>query len=675
MAGQTGRGNRLRCVGWVVPFVGFMAAPAAVAQEPGGPPPGVEQPALEPPKYPVSRFVITYATPNPGLPDPEDVLRNTTVTLGTAGGGYVEPREGLPTVSLSLADLSQEPVQRFNLLALSAVVRAVFEEYQRRGLGGLVADASADIYLPLRRDPDTGAVSIDTTDPNAGRDLRPEKRPDAPTELHLIVYSALVTQVRTQATGQRIGPDEDPINSPLHERIRSRSPVQPFQEGAEGERRDLLRKDLVDEYIFRLSRHPGRRVDAAVSAGGRPGEITLDYLVNESSPWTLFFQISNTGTKQTNEWRQRFGFGHTQLTGRDDILSLEYVTAGFDQSHALIGSYEAPVGDNDWLRGKVYGNWNQFTASEVGFSNQEFEGDGWIAGVELMATVYQEGKAFVDVFGGFRWQYVSVTNSLAGTFGDSDFLLPYAGLRFERQTDVESTFATVSLEGNMPDLADTDTSALNNLGRLNASDDWIALRGEASHSFFLEPILAREAWEDPERSPSLAHEVSVSVKGQYAFDYRLIPNAMQVIGGFYTVRGYEESIGSGDSMWVGSVEYRWHIPWGLKHDPQPGTLFGESFRYRPQQPYGRADWDLVARAFVDVGQTFNSDKSVLEFDETLVGAGLGAELVIKRNFSVRADWGIALKDTESGILNSSGNFIPDVTAGSSRFHISATILY
>ena len=88
------------------------------------------------------------------------------------------------------------------------------------------------------------------------------------------------------------------------------------------------------------------------------------------------------------------------------------------------------------------------------------------------------------------------------------------------------------------------------------------------------------------------------------------------------------------------------------------------FRVVPQHPYGRADWDLVFRGFLDVARTINSDRRSFERDETLVGAGIGIQLLYLRNLDLRADWGFALE----GIPG-------EVNSGSNRLHVVATILY
>src|SRR5205807_5670103 len=108
-------------------------------------------------------------------------------------------------------------------------------------------------------------------------------RPQGLTTLTLLVTTGVVTDVRTVGIGERLPPDQT-INNPVHQRIRERSPIQPRNPDSRGATTtNLIRRDVLDDYVFRLSRHPGRRADVAVSASGEePGAITLDYLVTEN---------------------------------------------------------------------------------------------------------------------------------------------------------------------------------------------------------------------------------------------------------------------------------------------------------------------------------------------------------------------------------------------------------
>ena len=92
-----------------------------------------------------------------------------------------------------------------------------------------------------------------------------------------------------------------------------------------------------------------------------------------------------------------------------------------------------------------------------------------------------------------------------------------------------------------------------------------------------------------------------------------------------------------------------------------------NFRFAPQEPFGRADWDLIFKGFLDVGSTDIAFAQPGEDSYTLVGTGVGVEFQFKRYLTARLDWGFALEDVRDGGT--------DVTAGDSRVHVSLTFLY
>jgi hemolysin activation/secretion protein len=337
----------------------------------------------------------------------------------------------------------------------------------------------------------------------------------------------------------------------------------------------------------------------------------------------------------------------------------------------------------NWLRGRVFYNWNEYTASDVGQTNENFKGSGYAHGGELIANVFQHRETFVDLTAGLREQWVQTTNFAGGQtiVGQGNFLLPMYGARLERTTDTAVTNFSVNAETNISSFTDefshidpaTGFPKLQELGRTNADSGWTTLSWDLSQSVYLDPLIYGDRWREPDQSkgghPTLAHELAVAFRGQYAFDARLIPNFEQIAGGMFSVRGYPEAVVAGDNVYVGTIEYRLHIPQILGYESEPGKLFGKSFRYQPQTPYGRADWDLIAKAFVDAGRTENNNRQTDERDHTLVGTGVGLELSYKRNFSLRVDWGVALEKIDNP--GGTGN----VSEGSNRFHILATILF
>lgn len=607
-------------------------APAAAAAP--DVPPDQASPA-DGPAYKITRFTLSYGQEVEGQPAlSQPAFERLKITFGViADGSFTAARPGQRTETYTLEEINGLGEKSYHGSAIQAICDAVVREINRRGIIGLfVAPADADI------------------DPENGDDLR-----EGRSGMQLVVWTGRVGEVRTVAGGDR-GLPEPRIDNPLHARIRRDSPVK--KDG-------LLRKDKMDDYLYRLNRQPGRHVDVAVSAGGQPGEVMLDYLVNENKPWSMYFQLSNTGTSETADWRERFGFVHNQLTNHDDVFRVDYVTANFSDTNGVVASYDVPIA-SDRLRFRAYGTYSDFTASDLGIdSSEQINGDSWSGGGELVGNVAQWGPAFLDLIGGARWEHVMVNNQFSQTRGADDFFLPYIGARFTRETETASTLAALSYQWSMSGVSGEEQGQLDNMGRVDPSLDFSILSFEASHSFYIEPQFKPT---DP-KNMTLAHELAFSVRGQYAFGDRLIPYYEQTVGGLYTVRGYRESAIAGDSVVVSTIEYRFHLPRSLSQSDRPGSFLGRDFRWRPQGPYGRTDWDLILRSFLDVGRAVNSDRiSGLESDDTLVGAGLGAEIQFLRNFSFRVDWGVALKE-----LDSPGT--DPVSAGSNRLHMVLTLLF
>jgi hypothetical protein len=609
--------------------------------------------------FPVSRVSLEYLDPQIVEPTLEDLLA-TRVRVRIDGGVIRGAESGAGEIrEVAIADVGGAGLDRIDVSGLDAIGIALVRRLNDAG------------FLTVMPAVDGFDFTVDP--PTDGRDLEAE----GGATIHLVVITAQVAEVRAirlsadeDAGRVRVNPEEG-----VYQRIRAGSPL------VAG---NVLIRDPLDDYVARLGRHPGRRVDVAVgSAGEVPGQVTLDYLVSEQDPHLLYFQVSNSGVEATGEWRQRFGYLNNQLTGNDDILQLDYSTAGFSDSHAVLASYEVRV--TDALRARVYGSWNQFESAELGQDiNTEFSGDGWTGGAELRGNVYQRGPLFVDVVGGARYDNTTVDQSVAFgggipevSSGEGSFVIGYAGLRAERVSDFSSLFGHATLEQVLSSDVTASGSPLPDpddaLGRIDADDTWTVLKYEASGAFYIEPLLGVERADGTIDGPqTLAHEVALSLRGQWAFGNRLIPTAEQVLGGQETVRGYPESFAAGDTVIVATAEYRFHVPRALSM-AEPGSperdrqFFGEPFRMQPWEPYGRTDWDLILRAFVDAGRSVNNERQSFEEDRSLIGAGVGVELQFRYNLSVRCDLGFALKDADKP-----GD---DVDVGDARLHVVATLAY
>lgn len=638
---------------------------------------------IDPPSYLVSSLDLRYARPHPDQPPLADLLP-IEVKLRETEFGWAAPYAGEPGVLVRIGDPVNE-IRRLEASGLARVMRGVVFGLTSQGLHGVDVRPSAD------------DIDLDTE-----RDLRAEDK----TSLTIIVSVGRIHKVRTIAGGARIQSDWK-INNEAHTGILDRSPLQPSGAVDDGTTDLLNRRDLED-YLYRLNRHPGRRVEAALSPAEEPGEIVLDYRVLESKPWYVYAQGSNTGTTRTTEWQSRAGVTHNQFTGRDDTFSIEYLNAGGDGVNNIRVRYQAPFfgtdrpdwmnrrkGDPgllDWIpreklpwlgvdrmRWEVDFSWGRSAANRdptIGsFINDAVTSTQFQYGGRFIKEVWQHRDFFVDVWAGLRIRDLRVKNKIA-TGGAPDsviFLIPSLGIHADRINQISTLNLNLSLRGSNSDVSD---EKLDGLGRDNTDAQYAILDFDLGYSAFLEPFLSPERWRDPstELSSTLAHEVALGFRGQYAFDYRLVPQLSYSIGGLHTVRGYDQSTAVGDSVWIGSVEYRFHLPRALPiaREPLRIPLLGD-FRAAPQQVYGRPDWDLTLRAYVDFGHTTRNDRTsvgggVLEFNQTLIGAGIGAELQIKSNIRARIDWATALKATDNRLSN-------PTDVGDSQVHVLFSILY
>ena len=606
--------------------------------------------------YPTTKIAFEYPFSHPDLPD-LIVLDELIVLLSPTRDGWVGPAEGADVIGVRVGDIGNLGVTNIYGSALAAINQSVrdFMEAQYGLIGHLVT-------------PDAEEIAYRTT--------RKDIRQAGDTRLTIMIWRAIVGEVRTVAHGDRLGERGekdseiedaktamgDPVsnvNRKEHQRIRDRLQVEPGL---------LLTRKTIDDEVYRLNRHPGRRVDAAVAPTSQPGEVIVDYLITEPKSWNVYIQTSNTGSESTDIWQQRVGYINRQLTGRDDVLQLDLITTAFDESNAVLGSYTFDLGARTRL--KLFGRWNEYTAKDVGFGFENFKGDGYAIGAEAAINVWQKGPQFVDLIVGVRGEHIHVENRLFLIEGSDDFLLPSVGLRYEKRTPVHSAFGEVTIESNWGSIVGSSKEDVQRLGRFGADDDFSVMRAQLSHSFFLEPILDPSGFkgERGDEGMTLAHEIAINPRAQYAFNSRLIPNYEFVAGGFYTVRGYEESAAVGDDAVFGSLEYRYHLGRSLPSSAETTTLFGQPFRSARTRPYGSADWDVIFKGFIDAARLGVNDAPFFEQAETLVGVGVGIETQLRSNLTLRLDYGMALTNIGEGVNQTT-------SVGDTRLHFSAQMVF
>jgi hemolysin activation/secretion protein len=605
-------------------------------------------------EYPVSGFSFQYGNPRPGLPELEPIS-TLEVQLDRRDGVWVE----------AAADTGQ-PVQLgaippgsvFDGSGLNAVMNRVVRHFNDQGVMAVyVAPAEGQI------------------NPRNARDLRRDTQ-----LLELTVWVGRVAEARTVARGYRFL-KADTLNRPQHNRIIEKAPV--VAADAQAEQAGLLVEQPINEYLMRLNRHPGRRVDLAISSGDQAGDLVVDFLVNEQKPWLFYAQVSNTGPESTGEWRARTGFVHYQITNADDILTLDFIS-DLKDTMAATASYSRPFIYPDYLGMRLRASWTDYTAAELAGGLVDYMGTTYAGGIEFYYRPFFWRNFSFEFNAGVKYQNISVASETVEeretiTDASGDLILPYVGASIMRRERTYGVSASLQFETNVSSVDDT---ALNQLGRVNVDEGFMILSGGVQASVFLEPLFLRSRWGDPDawQRSRLAHEVRFMLGGQYGFDKRMFAQTEYIIGGLDRVRGYPESIGAADSGFQASLEYAFHVPRALKPisvirreamesgdvAPPIREPFLGRYNLRPPDVFALPDWDLVLKAFLDVGATYVNDADFNESDFELMSAGIGIEVQLSSMFSIQVDWGTVLQALERG-----GEVLVD--SGDNRLHVRAQI--
>ena len=607
------------------------SAPAPI-EAPSAPAPEAVAPALaSAPGVAVDRFEFSYGLEHPALP-PLEELKGLTVQSTRDGHVFRAPAaSGAENLTLNAIPAGS----RFDADILRGIAQDVVRWYNQRGLFGVWV-AYSDLETSA-----TGLVDNRPADNHAAR---------------LTIWASQISELRTLARGQRIK-QQFSINNSKHRGIIGHSPLRPGENPEQPG--SLFNQDVLDDYLYGLSLHPGRRVEASIASAGQPGKVVLDYLVTESKSWQIFSQANNYGTESTGEYRFRLGFQHNQLTNHDDIFNIDAISTPDAKTYGTFLSYRIPILRPARLLLRVFGSYGDFIASDASIENLRFAGNNWLGGLELtnQLTLWRNWQ-LVSVLGA-QYNHYGINSRISNiplVSGQSDFLVPYLGATLTRNAGWWAVTANLRFDHTLSGIANEDpTTGIPALGRLFADADWTSARWNLSGTVYLDSLFRRDA-----KFHALAHEATLRVKGRVLLrGERLIPHEQEPMGGALSIRGYPESVISADEFYATTFEYAWHIPRMLKPG-EPGKFFRWPFKWRPVQAGQNSDWDLSVRAFFDYGHRAVTPippdpripvdpnnpviTPLVDRNLNMAGFGGGITLLVKQNFSLRADYGVALNE-------------------------------
>jgi len=383
--------------------------------------------------------------------------------------------------------------------------------------------------------------------------------------------------------------------------------------------------ELLTRSLSLANQHPSRQVVLTFREAETPEEIEAVLEVNDRRPITFFANLNNVGTQLIDEGdgrvsgtersRLTVGAQHTNLFDRDHILTATYTTSPEQvQEVAQVGlNYRIPI--YDWS--------STFTVSHARSD---------------VATGVLPGGAFPDSFvtgagrfTGLNWSYFlpnvgAYRHGLGLAVEDKFFISEIRGARFELG-NVRSRPLTLRYDAGRRGTWWSAAFGLAYSRNLAGGADNDALAYAESRLVGMRPGLPglpRPAWDALRVNANALvilpqqWEIRSVFEGQWA-NQALIAGERFGVGGFASVRGFEERAATGDSGARLTLEV-----WA---PPLPGNV--------------RAFWFTDA-GFVEQAQPMAGEIAT----DTLVSSGLGLRWAAADRLALQLDYGHELEGVE-----------------------------
>ena len=378
--------------------------------------------------------------------------------------------------------------------------------------------------------------------------------------------------------------------------------------------------DQLQEDVRWLNTNPFRSTDLAFQPGEAPGTTDVILEVNDRMPLRFFFTYDNYGIDLTGKNRLSTGFNFGNLFNLDQQLNFQYTTSTqeiFNSLNAYSASWIVPFPWRNYLT--IYG---AYAGSQAEIApNNTLKGDSWQVSARYNAPLPMIFEYTHEVYGGFDFKQSS--NSLL------IFNTPIQGGGGFGLYNVFQL--TAGYSGNIPDPIGSTSFEVagfyspGGLGTLNDQDTYSQIRANADPDYGYGKLNLKRGFVLP-----LNFSLTGAFNGQITTS-NLMPTEQYGLGGYNTVRGYDERVANGDNAWVVNVEFR----------TPPGSIakiFDNQEIEDRIQFLGFFDYGFVGFNNAQPGQN----------STYLMGVGPGLRYNIDRFLSVQFDWGFQLMKTPPG---------------------------
>lgn len=364
-----------------------------------------------------------------------------------------------------------------------------------------------------------------------------------------------------------------------------------------------------------LNRNPYRRVQGILQPGKKSDTTDLLVLVEEGpKSYQLYAGAANYGIKTTKTQLYFAGFNLFNFLDIGHLLSYQYTTSNFHAMQAHTAQYMAPLPHRHVLN--LYGGYSTYFPS-LNFPVTSSHGYAAQGSIRYVIPLLPTLSLKSEVTAGFDFKATNTDVAFSSDLSLAPFhqtvyltqwMASYSG--FYQQSTYSLRFLAELFFSPfewIPNQSSADYNAL----RPGAKNRWIYGRGSL---FYCQNL------------PDSRCYITLSMRGQLS-SCTLIPSEEFALGGYDTVRGYDQSILNQDEAILLSAEIR-SPEWPIAKLIKKRTTVSDSFQIL---------------AFIDYSYGSNivpvpGDKKT----EYLAGIGPGARYNLEDYLACRVDWGIKL---------------------------------
>ena len=370
----------------------------------------------------------------------------------------------------------------------------------------------------------------------------------------------------------------------------------------------VLRKDLAW-----INRNPFLQSDILLAPGDIPGTTDLLLRTQDRFPLRAYVGYEDSGIQYTGDDRVLAGFNYGNLFGVGQQLSYQFtMSPTIRQFYAHSATYVIPL---PWKHQLTFFGAYSETHAAIG-TGLDTDGVDWQISARYEIPLPGTAHFTESLITGFDFKrsnndLVFGGASVFNTYTDVDqFILGYTATETD---DYGVTTGSITGYGSPGGLTGDDNDAAYVTQRADARSDY------AYGQFLLS------------RVTRLPFDFSWTVRGEIQVaDANLLPSEQLGLGGYATVRGYDEREANGDDGFLISTEIA-----------TPPVSIAEQFGL------SKVKDELVFLGFVDYGGTSLHEVTAADTNPNtnLLGVGPGLRYNITPYLSLRFDYGFQLIDT------------------------------